>query len=270
MNKIIEELHQINPSYMDENIKKISREGATEFYKELRELMFYTAYHETFDEKDCEALLSSARKRFANFYKTCDDPSKGSFDDFVSSLSSIKKSLLTDIEAIYEGDPSCNCPLEVILTYPGFTAISIYRITHKLLELGYKFVARVLSEYAHSRTGIDIHPGASIDDYFFIDHGTGIVIGETTHIGKHVKLYQGVTLGALSLKEGRKLHGQKRHPTIEDNVVIYSGASIFGGDTVIGENSVIGSNAFITKSIPANSIVRVKAYDLQIVDKSEN
>ena len=147
-------------------------------------------------------------------------------------------------------------------------AIMVNRIAHELHLLGVPIIPRMMTEYAHAKTGIDIHPGATIGKYFFIDHGTGIVIGETTEIGNNVKIYQGVTLGALSTREGQKLHGKKRHPTIEDNVTIYAGASILGGSTVIGRDSVIGSNAFITKSIPPCTTVSIKSQELQI--KSRN
>ncbi len=177
---------------------------------------------------------------------------------FLNELPSIEKILKTDIEALYEGDPAASSKTEIILCYPGLTAIFIYRIAHILYELNIPILPRALSEYAHSKTGIDIHPGAQIDSHFFIDHGTGIVIGQTCVIGKHVKIYQGVTLGALSLREGQKLAGSKRHPTIMDNVTIYSGASIFGGETIIGKNSTIGSNAFITSSIEEDMTVTIQ------------
>lgn len=177
---------------------------------------------------------------------------------FLNALPGIEAVLKTDIAALYEGDPAASSPTEIILCYPGLTAIFIYRIAHALYQLEVPVLPRALSEYAHSKTGIDIHPGATIASSFFIDHGTGIVIGQTCEIGKGVKIYQGVTLGALSLKAGQKLKGTKRHPTIEDNVTIYSGASIFGGETVIGRNSTIGSNAFITSSVEENMIVTIQ------------
>ena len=142
-------------------------------------------------------------------------------------------------------------------------AITVYRLAHELYKLRVPVLPRLMTEYAHSETGIDIHPGASIDKYFFIDHGTGIVIGETSIIGKNVKIYQGVTIGALSTRGGQKLSGKKRHPTIGDNVTIYAGASILGGDTVIGENTVIGGNAFITRSVPANTRVNIKNPEME-------
>lgn len=177
---------------------------------------------------------------------------------FLDSLPNVDKIIKTDIEAIYDGDPACKSTSEIVLCYPGLTAIFTYRIAHVLYELNIPTLPRILTEFAHSKTGIDIHPGATIDSYFFIDHGTGIVIGETCVIGKHVKIYQGVTLGGLSLRKGRQLNGVKRHPTIMDNVTIYSGASIFGGDTIIGKGSTIGSNAFITESVEEDMTVTIK------------
>ena len=152
---------------------------------------------------------------------------------------------------------------EIILAYPGLVAITVYRLAHELYKLQVPVLPRLMTEYAHSETGIDIHPGATIDKYFFIDHGTGIVIGETSVIGKNVKIYQGVTIGALSTRGGQKLSGKKRHPTIGNNVTIYAEASILGGDTVIGDNSVIGGNTFITSSVPADTRVSVKNPEME-------
>jgi len=166
---------------------------------------------------------------------------------FFEQLPQLHGVLETDITAIYEGDPAAKSRFEVIRTYPGFYAICLYRIANLLYHLDIPLVPRILTEHAHSKTGIDIHPGASIGDYFYIDHGTGIVIGETSVIGKNVKLYQGVTLGALSVKKA--LAGSKRHPTVEDRVVIYSGATILGGETIIGHDSIIGGNVWLTQSI---------------------
>lgn len=176
---------------------------------------------------------------------------------FFNHIPEVDTLIQSDLKALFDGDPAAKSTSEIILTYPGLTAIFTYRIAHVLYELEVPILPRALTEYAHSITGIDIHPGAKIDAYFFIDHGTGIVIGETCEIGKHVKLYQGVTLGALSLREGQKLSGSKRHPTIKDNVTIYSGASIFGGETIIGENTTLGSNVFITSSVEANMTVTI-------------
>ena len=167
----------------------------------------------------------------------------------MKKIPEIRAVLETDIEAAYEGDPAADSKDEIILSYPGLYAISVYRIAHELWDLNVPMIPRIMTEYAHGVTGIDIHPGASIGKYFFIDHGTGVVIGETTIIGERVKIYQGVTLGGLSTKGGQSLKGMKRHPTIGNNVTIYSGASILGGDTVIGDDVVIGGNAFIVDSV---------------------
>lgn len=169
--------------------------------------------------------------------------------DFIEQLDDILLSFEKDLEFFYQSDPASKSYDEIIFTYPGFRAIFHYRIAHIFYKQKEYLIARTISEFAHSKTGIDIHPGAVIGDYFFIDHGTGIVIGETTIIGHHVKIYQGVTLGALSLTDGRSLEGHKRHPTVCDYVTIYANASIFGGDTVIGENAVIGANCIVLNSV---------------------
>lgn len=177
---------------------------------------------------------------------------------FIERLPYIQSMIFKDIEAELSGDPAANSMEEIIFSYPGIFAVFVYRIAHELYKLDISFIPRIMSEYAHSQTGIDINPGAEIGEYFFIDHGTGIVIGETTKIGNNVKLYQGVTLGALSTRKGQALAGVKRHPTIEDNVVIYANTTVLGGETVIGENSIVAGNTFVTESIPANT--RVSAY----------
>ena len=177
-------------------------------------------------------------------------------NQFINTLPTIKKLLLTDIQAMYEGDPACTSKVEVTLAYPGFYAMLIHRTAHALYELNVPLIPRLMSEYAHRKTGIDIHPGAKIGAYFCIDHGTGIVIGETTVIGEHVKLYQGVTLGAKSFALddcGNPVKGGKRHPNIGNNVVIYANATILGGETTIGSGSIIAANAWINRSIPANT-----------------
>ena len=184
--------------------------------------------------------------------------------EFARRLPQVQKLLLEDLDATFESDPAAASREEIIFAYPGLFAIFVYRIAHLLYCQRVPMIPRIMSEYAHSRTGIDIHPGASIGPHFFIDHGTGIVIGETTVIGDHVKVYQGVTLGALTTRGGQSLRGKRRHPTIEDNVTIYAGASILGGDTVIGRDCVIGSNVFITHSIPPCTTVSVKSQELQI------
>jgi serine O-acetyltransferase len=183
--------------------------------------------------------------------------------EFFRQIPRIREYLDTDIEAAFDGDPAAYYKDEIILCYPGLLATTINRLAHELYKLSVPMIPRMMTEYAHSVTGIDIHPGAVIGKYFFIDHGTGIVIGESTIIGDHVKIYQGVTLGALSTRGGQRLKSVKRHPTIEDYVTIYSGASILGGETVIGRNVVIGSNAFITKSISAGTRVSIKNQELQ-------
>ncbi len=177
--------------------------------------------------------------------------------ELFDSIPQIKKILSDDVRAMSEGDPAAQSYDEIIFSYPGIFAISVYRIAHKLHELKVPLLPRIMTEYAHSETGIDIHPGATIDKSFAIDHGTGVVIGETAVIGENVRLYQGVTLGALSLPPdaGERYKGKKRHPTIEDNVIIYSGTTILGGDTIIGENATIGGNVWLTESVPANTRV---------------
>ena len=183
--------------------------------------------------------------------------------EFIGRLGVIREYILTDVQAAYDGDPAAYSSDEIIYSYPGLFAILVNRIAHELFLLDVPVIPRMMTEYAHSVTGIDIHPGATIGKYFFIDHGTGIVIGETTEIGDNVKIYQGVTLGALSTRGGQSLRSKKRHPTIEDNVTIYSGASILGGNTVIGKGAVIGGNAFITKSVPAGAKVSIVNQELK-------
>ena len=188
--------------------------------------------------------------------------------ELIDALPGILEILKTDIQAGYEGDPAAKSTDEIILTYPAFKAITIFRVAHKLYEMNVPLIPRIMTEYAHRLTGIDIHPGATIGRYFFIDHGTGVVIGETTTIGEHVKLYQHVTLGAKSFEtapDGTLVKGIKRHPDIGDHVVIYAGATILGGDTRIGAGSVIGGNVWLTHSVPPGSTVtvRVSENDLQ-------
>lgn len=183
--------------------------------------------------------------------------------EFFHRIPNVRALVQTDLKAAYDGDPAAISYDEVIFSYPGLFAIMVYRLAHELHMLDVPMIPRMMTEHAHSVTGIDIHPGATIGAYFFIDHGTGIVIGETTVIGENVKIYQGVTLGGLSTRGGQSLRGKKRHPTIEDNVTIYANASILGGDTVIGADSVIGSNAFITSSISPNTTVTIKNQELQ-------
>lgn len=214
-----------------------------------KQIMVVLKYCDTFPGQPDEKLSETAQEMSINFLKT---------------IPKIREYLDTDLQAAVDGDPAASSKDEVIFSYPGFYAITVYRLAHELFKLSVPMIPRIMTEHAHSRTGIDIHPGAAIGKYFFIDHGTGIVIGETTTIGENVKIYQGVTLGALSTKEGQKLRGTKRHPTIGNNVTIYSGASILGGDTVIEENVVVGGNAFITKSIREGTRVSVKNQELQM------
>lgn len=182
---------------------------------------------------------------------------------FLERIPKIRSLIQTDLQAAYDGDPAAFNKPEIIFSYPGLFAIMVSRIAHELYLLGVPLIPRIMTEFAHTQTGIDIHPGAALGKYFFIDHGTGIVIGETAIIGDNVKIYQGVTIGALSTRGGHKLHGKKRHPTIEDNVTIYAGASILGGETVIGHDSVIGSNVFITASVPNNTRISIKNQELE-------
>jgi serine O-acetyltransferase len=189
--------------------------------------------------------------------------------DFFQRIPEVREVLETDLQAAFQGDPAAKYKAEIIMSYPGLFAITVNRMAHELFLLGVPLIPRIMTEYAHNVTGIDIHPGATIGKYFFIDHGTGIVIGETAAIGDHVKVYQGVTIGALSTSSGQKLSGVKRHPTIQDHVTIYAGASILGGETVIGSHSVIGGNAFITTSVPENTRVSIKNQELKFRQDSK-
>jgi serine O-acetyltransferase len=182
--------------------------------------------------------------------------------ELLNSIPKIRELLATDVQAAFDGDPAASSTDEIVFSYPGIFAISVHRLAHELYKLGVPLIPRIISEYAHNITGIDIHPGAEIGKYFFIDHGTGVVIGETSVIGDYVKIYQGVTLGALSTRGGQTLRGVKRHPTLEDGVTVYSGASIFGGETIIGNSATIGSSAFITKSVPSGTMVSIKNPEL--------
>ena len=179
--------------------------------------------------------------------------------EMVAKLPQIAQKVQMDLEATFDGDPAAASREEILFSYPGLFAILVYLVAHELYHLQIPILPRMMSEYAHSHTGIDIHPGAQIGDYFFIDHGTGIVVGETTVIGDRVKLYQGVTLGALSTRDGHRSRAGQRHPTVEDDVTIYSGASILGGETVIGRGSVVGGNAFLTDSVREDTQVVIHA-----------
>jgi serine O-acetyltransferase len=190
--------------------------------------------------------------------ETCEAAARKAVDGFLKTLPRVRRLLALDIRAAYEGDPAARSFQEIMLAYPGLQAVTTYRLAHELHRLGVPLLARIMTEHAHRETGIDIHPGAVIGKSFFIDHGTGVVVGETTTIGRNVKIYQGVTLGALSIprdERGNVIRGKKRHPTIEDDVVIYAGATILGGDTVIGRGSVVGGNTWVIHSVPPRSRV---------------
>lgn len=252
--ELVEELRRVVfPGYFgDENTAYVSLEsfaGNTlavvyeKMYKQIRTALMYTA-------KDKDEV-------------TCREEAEVLTKTFFERIPHIQDLILKDVEAEFYGDPAANSMEEIILCYPGIFAIFVYRVAHELYKLQVPFIPRIMSEYAHGETGIDINPGAEIGEYFFIDHGTGIVIGETTVIGDHVKIYQGVTLGALSTQKGQQLSGVKRHPTIEDYVVIYANTTILGGETVVGANSVVAGNTFVTSSIPRNTKVSTMQPELK-------
>ena len=229
-----------------------------------------TIYHMFYEQIACAFSYEEAEVSASEISGMPDEENQEKAErvcsEFFEQLPRIQKLLLKDVQAGYDGDPAAKSKEEVIFSYPGLFAIFVYRIAHELYIRQVPFIPRIMTEYAHAKTGIDINSGAQIGESFFIDHGTGIVIGETTIIGDHVKLYQGVTLGGLSTRGGQKLSGKKRHPTIENNVTIYAGATILGGDTVIGENSVVGGNTFITSSIPANSKVSFRIPEMDLIN----
>lgn len=235
-------------SYKIYNIKSNSTVTIEDVAYHLNKQILLALKYTAKEENDVEKLTEQAEKDTVTFLKKIPD---------------VRAVLETDLEAAFQGDPAAKYRDEIILSYPGMFAITVNRLAHELFLLEVPLIPRIMTEYAHSITGIDIHPGATIGKYFFIDHGTGVVVGETTVIGDRVKIYQGVTLGALSTRGGQKLRDVRRHPTIEDDVTIYSGASILGGETVVGRNSVIGSNVFITSSIPADTKVSMKDQDLR-------
>ena len=239
---------------------------------ELQSLLFPMAFRREYPDMADETLLSRAlyrlrdqlvaAMRFRNEGETTvEDTADDICARFAERLTEIKRLLLLDVEALYEGDPAAVSREEVMVTYPGFRAVTIFRIAHELYVLKAPLIPRIMTEYAHEKTGIDIHPGATVGEYFFIDHGTGIVVGETTVIGDHVKLYQGVTLGAKSFEldeNGNPVKNIKRHPNIGNHVVIYANATILGGDTTIGDRCVIGGNTWLTESVEAGSVVTYK------------
>jgi serine O-acetyltransferase len=248
--------------------------------KDIRKL-FFPAFFAAEDAREdlehfAEAILNNIYFRMKKqleraycFMGECHSVAEENAKAFMKALPAIRNTLFTDLDATFEGDPAAKSKEEIVFCYPGFYAIMVYRVAHVLYEMGVPFIPRMMSEYAHGKTGIDINPGATIGEYFFIDHGTGIVIGETTVIGRGVKIYQNVTLGALSPRKGQMLSGVKRHPTVEDEVTIYSGASILGGETVIGKGAVIGGNCFVTESVGAGVRVSVKPPELIMSKRGE-
>lgn len=266
-----------------------SRENVIRITEELRELLFpgylgntrlcwtnveYFVGHKLdrlFGElsREIAKALRGDPKAMEGVCLSCEDQACQETECFFAKLPLIREMLDEDVQAAFDGDPAAKSIEEVILSYPCIIAISIYRMAHELFVQGIPLIPRMMTEYAHSITGIDIHPGAKIGRSFFIDHGTGVVIGETCEIGDNVKIYQGVTLGALSFpkdERGKIIRGKKRHPTIENNVTIYAGATILGGDTTIGQGSIIGGNVWLTHSIPSNTKVVIEEPRLKIIE----
>ena len=240
------------------------------FLDDCKKLLILDFLRPDYEEEDARRLLLHVKAKLnllLSDYQTEDPVGKTEF--FLSELPKTRELLIGSAHAILEGDPACDSVQEVILCYPGVKAIQNYRIANILYRMGLRFLSRLATEDAHRSTGIDINPGATIGKNFFIDHGTGIVIGETTIIGDDVKLYQGVTLGALSLREGQKLQGKKRHPTVESGCTIYSNASILGGETVIGRGSTIGANTYLLHSVPPYSRVILTTNGVTIMQKGE-
>ena len=245
----------IYPGYFRDRFYKIYNPKSS-FAVTIEDVFYHLKkqIYRALDYSESDSRLSD-EERDIESYRIC--------KEFFLKIPTIREYIETDLLATLDGDPAAGSFDEIILAYPGLMAITVYRIAHELYLLKVPILPRLMTEYAHSETGIDIHPGATIGKYFFIDHGTGIVVGETSIIGNNVKIYQGVTIGALSTRGGQKLSGKKRHPTICDNVTIYAGASILGGETVIGENTVVGGNTFITRSIDANSKVSMKNLEME-------
>lgn len=236
-------------------------EGVKKLVKQLHRLVFFRGTQQELGKMTRQAY----DQLMSQLEKVCpEEDTDSKCMAFLSKIPTVRAKIEKDLLAAFEGDPAATGYDEIVLAYPGLYAITVYRLAHELYNLNVPLIPRTMTELAHSTTGVDIHPGATIGEYFFIDHGTGIVIGQTTVIGDHVKLYQGVTLGGLSTRGGQKLAGEKRHPTIEDSVTIYAGATILGGETVIGRGSVIGANAFVTCSIPEATTVTMKQPELQL------
>jgi serine O-acetyltransferase len=218
-------------------------------------------------EQTLQALSYAANRQNPQQVQTptgCDQQATRVTTAFLQRLPEVRRMLATDVQAGFEGDPASVNTDEIIFCYPGLDAIFVYRLAHELHKLEVPLLPRIMTEYAHGRTGVDIHPAAQIGESFFIDHASGVVIGETTVIGKRVKIYQGVTLGALSTKGGQAWRGRKRHPTIEDDVTIYPNVTILGGDTVVGRGCTINGSVFLTFSVPPNYTVRVKHPELEL------
>lgn len=251
--KLIREL--LFPGYFGK--QNLTEKGLTFHVGEL-----LTVIHEKLHKQVHNAIRHQAKRRGVEC-PTCDTTAQAIVQQFLGTLPALRATLATDVQAAFDGDPAANDTDEIIFSYPGVFAISVYRIAHELHKAQVPLIPRIMTEYAHNLTGIDIHPGAAIGDYFFIDHGTGVVVGETTAIGQRVKLYQGVTLGALSTRGGQSLRGQKRHPTLEDDVTVYSGATILGGETIIGAGATISGNVFLTQSVPPHTRVSMKNPELQ-------
>jgi serine O-acetyltransferase len=239
----------------------VSRTGVNYYVGEL----LYEVY-ELLSEEIYKAFRQECGHLSNGNCDACQEQAEECCLKLMRTVPSLRKTLAMDVQAALDGDPAAKSCDEVIFSYPGIMAIAIYRIAHELQRLAVPLIPRIMTEYAHRKTGIDIHPGAKIGKRFFIDHGTGVVIGETTEIGDNVKIYQGVTLGALSFpKEGAStMRGKKRHPTIEENVVVYAGATILGGDTVIGRDSIIGGNVWMIHSVPPRTKVMIEAPKLRI------
>lgn len=265
MEKFINKIEEYNHEYM---AKLPSIKAIQQFSDEVIDFMFpmrlcYVAAKKSSVE-DLDILKSTFSKLIACVLD--ENEIEKTTTSFFATLENVFEKLKLDAAAILEFDPAAKSLVEVISAYPGFYAVSVYRIAFEMKQLNIPYLPRIISEHAHSKTGIDINPGAQIGKSFFIDHGTGVVIGETTIIGDSVKIYQGVTLGALQV--AKELANTKRHPTIENNVIIYSGSTVLGGDTVIGENTVIGGNVWLTESVPSYSLVFAK-HETKIRDKKE-
>ena len=258
---ILEEIRAIRGRGQQAPARMTDRNRVVSLIKEIQVVLMPAYYHykDMSEEEAFERLVSDLSDQLWSalcFSGQSPLRTEALTDAFLQRLPKILNLLETDIQAIYDGDPAAKTKAEVVLCYPGFYAICIYRIAHELYDLNVPYIPRIMTEYAHEKTGIDINPGAKIGEYFCIDHGTGIVIGETAVLGHHVKLYQGVTIGARSFEKdeyGNPVKGGKRHPDIGDHVVIYANATILGGDTHIGSHSVIGGNVWLLKSVPENS-----------------